>query len=158
MIGSAARLCRACDTHKPLDQFGRNSRNPSGVHHYCKSCTNEQGRKWRLENPEAAAASVKKYRTANAETIKRRNRIHQIEKRFGVPYEEYLRLVAKPCAICGAADDTIVLDHDHENGRVRAGLCGLCNRMLGQGLDEPARLRAGADYIEHWRREHAENP
>jgi Recombination endonuclease VII len=51
------------------------------------------------------------------------------------------------CAICETPAE-LVVDHCHESSRVRALLCGTCNIGLGQFKDEPARMRAAADYIE----------
>lgn len=50
------------------------------------------------------------------------------------------------CAICGQPKE--VLDHDHSTGAVREPLCNNCNRTLGLMADDPARLRAAADYLE----------
>lgn len=43
-------------------------------------------------------------------------------------------------------------DHCHETGTCRGMLCRDCNWALGWMKDSPERMRAAADYIEHWRR------
>jgi hypothetical protein len=40
------------------------------------------------------------------------------------------------------------IDHDHETGEVRGLLCYSCNVALGASREDPARLRALADFIE----------
>jgi hypothetical protein len=55
------------------------------------------------------------------------------------------------CAICGAKPEKgkrLDIDHDHETGEVRGLLCGLHNRLLGMGQDDPNILRRAADYLE----------
>lgn len=73
------------------------------------------------------------------------------------------------CVICGRHEDEIpvqpggrprkdgssptppaklVVDHCHARGSLRSLLCQPCNVMLGQAADDPARLRAGAAYLE----------
>jgi hypothetical protein len=54
------------------------------------------------------------------------------------------------CAICRAAPAGHV-DHDHVTGAVRELLCFNCNGGLGQFRDDPAVLRAAADYVERHR-------
>ncbi|UOY02503.1 endonuclease VII domain-containing protein [Blastococcus sp. PRF04-17] len=51
------------------------------------------------------------------------------------------------CAICRAAP-AVHVDHDHVTGAVRALLCFNCNGGLGQFKDDPAVLRAAADYVQ----------
>jgi hypothetical protein len=45
----------------------------------------------------------------------------------------------------------ICIDHCHETGKVRGIICSGCNKALGYFKDDPARMRAGADYIEKYR-------
>ncbi len=68
-------------------------------------------------------------------------------RRYGLSsleeYEVYLRT---PCPICG--EPSSVLDHNHETGKVRDGLCSTCNMALGALRDDPKLLRRAASYLE----------
>jgi hypothetical protein len=62
------------------------------------------------------------------------------------------------CAICRAAP-AVHVDHDHATDAVRELLCFNCNGGLGQFRDDPAVLRAAADYVErHRERQHGAQP
>ena len=54
------------------------------------------------------------------------------------------------CAVCRTAPAAHV-DHDHGTGEVRELLCFNCNGGLDQFKDDPAVLRAAADYVERHR-------
>lgn len=51
------------------------------------------------------------------------------------------------CIICGL-NVPIVVDHDHNTGDVRGGLCQNCNLGLGHFKDDPELLRFAALYLE----------
>lgn len=51
------------------------------------------------------------------------------------------------CEVCGA-EGRIFLDHDHATGKHRGWLCIGCNRAIGLVMDDPARLRRLADYLD----------
>lgn len=53
----------------------------------------------------------------------------------------------KHCAICNSVNQ-LVGDHDHATGAARGILCRNCNLALGNMMDDPARLRAAAEYLE----------
>lgn len=100
----------------------------------------------------------------SSKLTKAAQRRYGVERHYGKDAPEVVdRLFIEQrgmCAICETAgghptgaDETGVLhiDHDHETGAVRALLCFKCNSMLGSAGDDPARLRAAADYIERHR-------
>lgn len=75
-------------------------------------------------------------------------------------YEALYRDQGGVCAFCGGVprERRLAIDHDHETGLPRGLLCLRCNTMLGCAQDRPDRLRKGADYIEAWKKRHAEVP
>jgi len=70
--------------------------------------------------------------------------------------EDMIEAQGNRCAICGnppnpgtgPATKRLHIDHDHVTGKNRALLCNVCNQGLGHFMDDPALLRAAADYIE----------
>lgn len=54
-------------------------------------------------------------------------------RRYGITVEDFMdmrRAQDLKCAICHEEKD-LVVDHDHETGKVRGLLCGTCNTRLG---------------------------
>jgi len=78
-------------------------------------------------------------------------------KRYGITPERYVELTANGCAICGAADRKMHVDHDHAccpagtyrtcGECVRGVLCGQCNQAIGLLNDDPARLASAVAYL-----------
>ncbi len=102
---------------------------------------------------------------ANNRMNKHVQRAYGLKRYYDLSLEEYARMLHSQnyvCAICeqpevrlGADGKPVALhiDHDHASGKVRALLCYRCNSALGSMGDDPARLRAAADYIERHRTE-----
>jgi hypothetical protein len=105
---------------------------------------------------------ARKYREKHPERAVLKDRRKQLRS-HGLSVEQYEQMMVAQngvCAICRRPERTprkrgvsgvlraLSVDHDHETDEVRGLLCHNCNLMLGYGDDDPARLRAGADYLE----------
>ncbi|WP_327294436.1 endonuclease domain-containing protein [Streptomyces sp. NBC_01197] len=79
---------------------------------------------------------------------------NRVEETYGLLKGEYEKLIEAQggvCAICGQSRNyRLNLDHSHKTGLLRGGCCRLCNgRLLTAARDNPAVLRAAADYLEN---------
>jgi hypothetical protein len=104
---------------------------------------------------------AKKRRATGALAVSvRKNNLRKYKLTVG-EYATMLRLQNGRCAICGRADnktthnrkqDNFAVDHCHETGKIRGLLCHSCNISIGRFQDNPALLRAAADYLERFKR------
>ncbi len=112
------KLCHKCNQVKPVQEFSTNKSSITGLSAWCNECN-----KW---------ASFK--------------------KEYGLTKESYEAIFMQQsglCAICKKPSTSLLhVDHNHTTNKVRALLCGNCNRGLGCYGDNPEYLRAAATYIE----------
>jgi hypothetical protein len=82
-----------------------------------------------------------------------------LRRNYGISEAEYDAMLAAQnggCALCGSppkpggtgAASRLHVDHDHVTKRVRALLCTRCNIGIGHFCENPALMRAAADYVE----------
>jgi hypothetical protein len=86
-----------------------------------------------------------------------------LRRTYGITVEQYDAMHEAQrglCAICGRPERSLggvkgktpsplAIDHDHCTGKIRGLLCSFCNRALGCFGDDPALVRAAADYLDH---------
>lgn len=125
---------------------------------YCSPPCRQKGRANRVrakhqQDPAPRKAYQAEYRKRNNDAVRK----HRLKNWYGMNQEEYdalLREQKNCCAICGNEMKSPHVDHDHGGiGAVRGLLCGRCNAGIGMLGDDPARLRAAADYIERHRKQ-----
>jgi hypothetical protein len=130
MKGQDQKHARAtCHPDRPLSGLG-----------LCSTCYSQHHRK----------THESKYRLAA--------RRHSLMKHYGMSIEEYDILATQQdykCAICeeiAPALRALVVDHNHETGRVRELLCRACNSGIGALGDSIERLEKALAYL----RKHAQ--
>lgn len=75
-------------------------------------------------------------------------------RKYGLTQEQYDQLLASQdgrCPGCGTDEPGAkgwCIDHCHKGGHVRALMCFRCNLVVGQAGEDPAILRALADWLE----------
>jgi hypothetical protein len=149
------KRCPRCQTIKQRDEFGRNRGTRNGLQSYCRSCMGVASRINRAKKVDEYRAREREryriWRSANPEAVRRRQRKHMIRQHGGIPPGG-----VGPCEVCGTVEKLNV-DHDHDccpskdtscGNCFRGYLCTRCNHMLGHAYNNPARLRAAADYLE----------
>ena len=122
----------------------------------------ESSRQYRLRNKEKLVESGRQDYLKNKDKIKKyliKNKIKIREGRikylYGITEDDYQNLLQSQkgiCAICGGQNPEpkrLEVDHDHVTGRVRALLCGRCNKVLGMVYEEPTLLNRMANYLSY---------
>lgn len=125
------RICPKCR------QIGLEFGNGSS---YCRACQRDYEKAWRRNNPERQKAQ--------------RRRAY-VRKAYGISYDQYeamVELQGGACAVCGVHGDTqqhgvLLIDHDHDTGRVRGLLCVDCNFAIGRTGRNVTRLAKAIAYI-----------
>jgi hypothetical protein len=133
----------------------------------------EAQRRYRESHREEIRTAARRYRESHREELnararhkwqttpelrdKRRvqNRLWQrenaLKKVYGISLADYEAMFERQggaCAICKRTGVTLCVDHCHLTGQVRGLLCTQCNCAIGLCRDDPALLRAAAEYLQ----------
>jgi Recombination endonuclease VII len=82
-----------------------------------------------------------------------KSRRKHLLKKYGLSEEMFQGLLISQrgvCAICGSGASVgrvLLVDHDHQTGKVRGLLCWRCNSALGFFRDDTGILAGAIDYL-----------
>lgn len=129
------KWCSLCKMYVPCSEFPARKGARDGLASSCRPCLIAKSQT--LENRTAAY-------------------VRHIKRKYGLEIEEFDALLASQgggCAVCGGPPNAKNwhIDHDHRSGKVRGILCNGCNTGIGSMRDDPAIMRAAAEYIERCR-------
>lgn len=124
-----SKFCTGCQEEKTIDQYTK------PWVHYCRPCANSRSRE------DYVARGGSDYAYAKG-----------LKYHYGLTVGEYEARLASQggrCAICREeSEQRLHVDHNHGTGAIRDLLCEGCNHAIGKAQEDPARLRAMADYLE----------
>lgn len=144
--------CAGCRETKPAAEFYSNRHLSSGLMSECRTCSSARSVAWERKNRVARAEYNREWRKSNPDKV----RASKVKSTYGLDAAAHAAMRDAQggcCAVCheplrgGRAE---CVDHNHASGRVRAILCAGCNKAIGHASENPAVLRALADYVEHW--------
>lgn len=148
----STKTCSRCEESKDRASFYRRAANRDGLEGICKDCKADSRRAWAEANPERRREIERRSKAKHRDKVRATTRRIRIRREYGLSVEEYDRIMARGCAICGEpykpGPGGTALDHDHVTGQIRAALCRRCNQGIGMFRDNPIRLRHAAEYLE----------
>lgn len=112
----------------------------------CPTC----GTEFRVKGTMHRYCSMKCNPSRHPDRLNAALRRSRLKRKYGLTEADFERLVAGQsgeCAICGATDDRLVVDHDHATGAVRAILCSACNLAIGLLKEDPKVMDSARQYI-----------
>lgn len=137
---SSLILCR--NGHKRTESNTKYRHRNGGKQRECRECRRMRAHRYKQSHRAYLAAHMRVYRA--------RDLAKTLMQRYGGQAEDYHRLLSlqgNACAIC-KEQKKLVVDHDHQTGKVRGLLCTACNNGLGVFSDNSIRLRIAVDYLE----------
>lgn len=157
------KVCRECNTSKPLSEFNKGA-GTHDRHSYCRKCQSvkyqewqtkhrESERRrhaeWRAENRDHCNAEARRWRMENPERAREIARRKEYKRKGGgkLPLNAYSMLVDKygeRCLKCGSKDDLTI---DHVTPIVLGGKSELENlQILCRSCNSSKSGRSSADY------------
>lgn len=140
------KLCKDCGKVKPVGEFYKKT-GPCGRTPQCIDCTKIRRKSHNIDLDKKRARNR---RWGVKRNVKWKPEWYNPGKPYGLSKKDYDALMKKSngrCEICGITPKKLVIDHDHETGKIRGLLCPQCNAGLGMAKDNPSILKQMVRYL-----------
>ena len=142
------KTCFRCKTSKPDTDFYAVARNSDGLHSWCARCLSL----WKSEKRKARGSTVLEVERASYHKHREVKRLRGRARNKGLTVEQCRTLLEQAqgaCRICGESrhESQMVIDHDHQTGRVRGVLCCKCNAGIGFFDESPEKMLLAIEYL-----------
>lgn len=129
--------CSRCDQVKAVSLFYRKKTKTArgwAWDTYCIDCRRAMCRDYGQATKEARNARLRKWRRNNPKAAAAGDRRARLKAKYGLAeadLDEMRESQDSRCAICERRTSRLFVDHCHTTGQVRALLCQTCNTFLG---------------------------
>jgi hypothetical protein len=157
------KLCKLCDTEKPITEFYSDKSRKDGYEYRCKSCSTRLSVEWDLANKDKAKARKDRWlKKAIAQGTLIRERYDKAKTRkYKISTEKLEAMLIEQAGLCDCCGNQMRsinephIDHDHaccnmkgSCGKcIRGLLCARCNHMLGNVNDSVEVLQKAILYL-----------
>ncbi len=159
------KICTKCREEKTSNEFyavNTPKQTKDGLNSWCKECSRKSASAWRNKNRDRAVEANRAWAKKNWATHYEKNkqkykdtaRSNRLRISFSMSVDDYEAMYKAQKGACGLCEKQhmggrrLAVDHDHKTGKIRALLCGNCNRGIGYLGDDAALLRKAADYLD----------
>jgi hypothetical protein len=142
------KTCATCSLCKSSSEFNKYSAMKDGLHWECRSCVGLRRKSYYEKNRQREIDRSVAWKISNKEKAKDAS----LKRKFGITIQDYNAMIRSQngkCAICDKDHSVscLVVDHDHNSGRVRKLLCHQCNLALGNLKENVLFAERMLDYI-----------
>lgn len=131
------KTCRLCKEDKYLDCFYKHKNTKDRLRNECIPCVNKKTMQYYLDNKEHMVEKRKEY---------------HFQSKYGLSMDDLNRMKERQnnlCKIC-KEEAPLVVDHDHETGKVRGMLCSRCNLAVAYLEANPGWADKAIQYLEKY--------
>ena len=154
------KTCTKCGENKPatLEYFFRDTKTKDNLCCQCKTCRTKAVLAYR-ETKRGQEIYKKIYKKQNqSKSGKLNSRKSHLKTHYSITLEQYDEMFKEQngiCIICGKPETRtlyntithLVVDHNHETGKIRGLLCHNCNILIGCAKDNITMLQSAINYL-----------
>jgi len=153
------KRCTKCKKFKVLSEFCKNVHAKDKHNFRCKTCCSEQQKVFNRKHPKYQQGQVQKWNKNNPEKRHKHQLRCHYKRMYNLSLEDLNEMFLNQnnkCAICGIDQKDLkkrkglAVDHNHKTGKIRALLCGKCNRALGGFNDDIILLEKAILYLKKY--------
>lgn len=130
--------CYTCCVVKPVSEFKtyndpKQPINGWRYHTQCRECAKSASRAYGTSDRERRNARLRDWRRRNPKAASKKDLRAHLQAIYGISIQEREAIFASQGWLCAICDRKVrlVLDHNHQTGELRGGLCNRCNVRLG---------------------------